>query len=123
MYNYVQCYNHYEIVDEHNRFVCSADTRVEAEQEIEELERKEVIKVTSLEMTEYYISCLMARYRWTTRNGKRLKIAAEEFSRYSFIIKAADEKAAIKEVLPPGYLVRDVQAFVIDNPEWLGERR
>lgn len=99
--------NHYEVIDEFGRFVCSADNRKDAEHEIDILEAAE-IKKTSEEMTYVFsLSCLVAKARWITKGGETLQVPVEEFHRLFIKVAAPNLKAAILTYEKPGFIYRE----------------
>ena len=111
-YSWRKCHDHYEVVDDYGRFVCSADSRRDAEHEIDILEMTANI-VTAEEMTLYTVSCLIAKARHITRGGKTLLVPVEEFRRLSISVLASSCEDALASVERPGFIVREASAYIV----------
>ena len=130
-YSWRYCYNHYEIVDDYGRFIESAQDRAELDEVLEKLtaedadnaseEMTEYLIWTAEEMTEdccesseemtesfYNVSCLMAKGKYITNNGKRLFVPCEEFRRYFFVARGTSADAAYFSIKRPGFIYKDV---------------
>ena len=56
----------------------------------------------------FYISYLVAKARWITKEGKRLQVPVEEFHRESCLVYADNETIALKQIMKKGYIYRDI---------------
>lgn len=99
----IQVKDYYEIFDEHGKFICSADSYREAEEEVHEYLSKRNKK------RGYTVSYSAAKSRWITRNGERLQIPIEESHHHSTIIEATSPQAAINSIQLPGYIITNIQ--------------
>lgn len=94
---------YYEVLDSCGRFVCSADTEKEAEDDIKELE-----SMTPMER-EFKVSYLKARAQWITKQGKRLQVPIEEPYPILITVNASSLQDAINKVKQPGYIITNIQ--------------
>lgn len=94
----------YYIYGDRGNFVCSADTRKEAEADVQNF-----ITAQAPVPKEYVIQFFRAKSRWITKNGQRLQVATEEFSHFVKKVTAASEKDAIRNVKQPGYIYTNIQ--------------
>lgn len=94
---------YYEILDSRGRFVCSADTKKEAEDDINELQSMKPIE------REFKVSYLKARARWITKQGKRLQVPIEESYPVVITVNASSPQDAINKVKQPGYIITNIQ--------------
>lgn len=94
---------YYEVLDSCGRFVCSADTEKEAEDDIKELE-----SMTPMER-EFKVSYLKARARWITEQGKKLQVPIEESHPVVTTVNASSPQDAINKVKQPGYIITNIQ--------------
>ena len=94
---------YYEVLDSCGRFVCSADTEKEAEDDIKELESMKPIE------REFKVSYLRARAKWITKQGKRLQVPIEESYPVLITVNASSPQDAINKVKQPGYIITNIQ--------------
>ena len=91
-----------------NRFVCSADTRREAEEEIDQLlmSKKEPCP-------KFMLTCLRAKATWTTKNSKAVQVPIEEPYYHEFVCSAKSQYDAIKQLTKPGFVYYNIIALKI----------
>lgn len=104
-----------------NCFHYSADTYREALEDLEDyVQATEKHTEKSCVENEYSISCLIAKMRWSTLNGKRTKVAAEEFRRYSARVRALSKDEAITKLALDKYIIRDLTVEVVQDQTTIG---
>lgn len=91
-----------------NRFVCSADTRREAEEEIDQL-----LMSKEEPCPKFMLTCLRAKVTWTTKNSKAVQVPIEEPYYYEFVCSARSQYDAIKQLTKPGFVYYDIRALEI----------
>ena len=94
---------YYEVLDSCGRFVCSADTEKEAEDDIKELE-----SMSHMER-KFKVSYLRARAQWITKQGKKLQVPVEESYPVTTTVNASSSQEAINKIKQPGYIITNVQ--------------
>lgn len=91
-----------------NRFVCSADTRREAEEEIDQL-----LMSKEEPCPKFMLTCLRAKTTWTTKNSKAVQVPIEEPYYHEFVCIAHSKTDAIKQLTKPGFVYYDIRALEI----------
>lgn len=91
-----------------NRFVCSADTRREAEEDIEKL-----LMSKEEPCPKFMLTCLRAKAIWTTKNSKAVQIPIEEPYYHEFVCSAKSQCDAIKQLTKPGFVYYNIRALEI----------
>ena len=91
-----------------NIFVCSADTRREAEDEIDQLLMSE-----EEPYPKFMLTCLRAKATWTTKNSKAVQVPIEEPYYHEFVCSAKFQCDAIKQLTKPGFVYYNIRALEI----------
>ena len=91
-----------------NRFVCSADTRREAEEDIEKL-----LMSKEEPCPKFMLTCLRAKAIWTTKNSKAVQVPIEEPYYHEFVCSAKFQCDAIKQLTKPGFVYYNIRALEI----------
>lgn len=87
------------IYDFCNRFICSADTKREAEEEIENL-----IIAEEESCPKFMLTCLKAKATWITKNSKAIQVPVEEPYYHEFVCNAKFQCDAIKQLTKLGFV-------------------
>lgn len=82
-----------------NRFICSANTRREAEEEIDQL-----LMLKEESCIKFMLTCLRAKATWTTKNSKAVQVPIEEPYYHEFVCNAKFQCDAIKQLTKPGFV-------------------
>jgi hypothetical protein len=96
---------YYEVLDSRGRFVCSADTESEAEEDIKELQSMSPME------RKFKVSYLKARAKWITQQGKKLQVPIEESYPVVTTVNASSPQEAINKVIQPGYITTNIQVI------------
>lgn len=94
------------IYDFCNRFICSADTKREAEEVIDQLVIKE-----EESCPKFLLTCLKAKATWITKNSKAIQIPVEEPYYHEFVCNAKSQYDAIKQLTKPGFVYYNIRAL------------
>ena len=91
-----------------NRFICSANTRREAEEEIDQL-----LMLKEESCIKFMLTCLRAKATWTTKNSKAVQVPIEEPYYHEFVCSAKFQCDAIKQLTKPGFVYYNIRALEI----------
>ena len=82
-----------------NRFICSANTRREAEEEIDQL-----LMLKEESCIKFMLTCLRAKATWTTKNSKAVQVPIKEPYYHEFVCNSKFQCDAIKQLTKPGFV-------------------